>query len=160
MNAFGKRNGLGGNQRPQFGVARPMKSGPSASSKTPVDTSSGKANSSSASITAPSLTTGGPNEMLVGLFGAKGPVTITPPAGMTERAERSLNISGEKVSDEAADSVLSASGSTGNRVATASAAAYNIGQLVALRPASGGGGQNQPPVATVNSSGIMRRKKK
>src|SRR5688572_5317448 len=31
MNAFGKRNGLGGgSQRPQFGVARPMKSGPGA----------------------------------------------------------------------------------------------------------------------------------
>ena len=29
MNAFGKRNGLGGaGQRPSFGVARPMKGGP------------------------------------------------------------------------------------------------------------------------------------
>ena len=28
MNAFGKRNGLGSGQRPQFGVARPMKAGP------------------------------------------------------------------------------------------------------------------------------------
>ena len=28
MSAFGKRNGVGGGQRPQFGVARPMKSGP------------------------------------------------------------------------------------------------------------------------------------
>ena len=27
MNAFGKRNGLGAGQRPQFGVARPMKVG-------------------------------------------------------------------------------------------------------------------------------------
>ena len=43
MNAFGKRNGLGGgNQRPQFGVARPMKSGPgAASAKTPVDIDGG-----------------------------------------------------------------------------------------------------------------------
>ena len=31
MNAFGKRNGLGGSQRPQFGVARPMKGGPASS---------------------------------------------------------------------------------------------------------------------------------
>jgi pilus assembly protein CpaF len=32
MNAFGKRNGLGGSgQRPQFGVARPMKGGPTPS---------------------------------------------------------------------------------------------------------------------------------
>ena len=28
MNAFGNRNGLGSGQRPQFGVARPMKGGP------------------------------------------------------------------------------------------------------------------------------------
>jgi pilus assembly protein CpaF len=43
MNAFGKRNGLGGgNQRPQFGVARPMKSGPgAAAAKAPVDIDGG-----------------------------------------------------------------------------------------------------------------------
>ena len=42
MNAFGKRNGVGGGQRPQFGVARPMKSGPGSSgSKAPVDVSGG-----------------------------------------------------------------------------------------------------------------------
>ena len=36
MNAFGKRNGVGSGQRPQFGVARPMKSGPGSSgSKAP-----------------------------------------------------------------------------------------------------------------------------
>jgi hypothetical protein len=101
----------------------------------PIDASSGRANASSTSFTAQSLTASGPNEMLVGLFGAKGPVTITQPAGMTERGELTFNTSGEKVTNEAADVLLSAAGPTGNRVATASPAAYNIGQLVALRPA-------------------------
>jgi hypothetical protein len=77
----------------------------------------------------------GPNEMLVGLYGAKGPVTFTPPAGMTERAELSLGLSGEKVSNEAADSLLTNAGSTGSRTATATAAVYSIGQLIALKPA-------------------------
>jgi pilus assembly protein CpaF len=36
MNAFGKRNGMGGgnSQRPQFGVARPMKAGPGSAAST------------------------------------------------------------------------------------------------------------------------------
>ncbi len=42
MNAFGKRNGLGGGQRPQFGVARPMKGGPAASPKAPGDDAGGE----------------------------------------------------------------------------------------------------------------------
>jgi hypothetical protein len=101
----------------------------------PVDASSGAANPHSTAITAPSLTAAGPDEMLVGLYGGKGPVTITPPAGMTERAELSLGLSGEKVSNEAVDILLSGGGPTGNRIAAANAAAYSIGQLVALRPA-------------------------
>ena len=41
MNAFGNRNGLGGGQRPQFGVARPMKSGPAPAPKAPEEVPGG-----------------------------------------------------------------------------------------------------------------------
>src|SRR5262249_2817404 len=85
------------------------------------------------------------NDQLVGLFGTKGGPSFTPPAGMTERSQVLFtSVSGEKVSDESADQALASPGATGTRSATASAVAYGIGQLVALRPAPGG--QNQPPV--------------
>ena len=110
----------------------------------PVDASSGQANSGTSSVSAPSVTATVPGEQLIGLYGAKGPVSFTPPAGMTERTEISLNLSGEKVSDESADAPLPVAGATGPRVATATAGVFSIGQLVALRPSSGA--QNQPPV--------------
>ncbi len=111
----------------------------------PVDVSSGGAGHSR-SVTAPSLNAAAAGEQLVGLFGAKGPVTFTPPAGMSEQSEVSFTtVSGEKLADESADAALAAPGATGNRSATASATVFGIGQLIALRPGTGST-QNQPPV--------------
>ena len=61
----------------------------------------------------------------------------TPPAGMTERGEQpgSESTLPRMTVIEGSDQALAAAGATGNRVATASAAATSIGQLFALRPA-------------------------
>lgn len=93
----------------------------------PINASGGQANASSTSVTAPSITTTAANCMLVGFFGVVAAVTFTPPSGMTERQDNS--------SEEIADVLRAVAGSTGTKVATASGAGLNIGQLVALRPA-------------------------
>lgn len=100
---------------------------------TPVDVSGGQANASSASVTAPSVTTTVANDMVVGFFGTANDATFTVASGMTERTD----ILAHTVSDssaESADVVKATAGATGTRVATASKSAVNIGQLVALKP--------------------------
>ena len=96
---------------------------------------------STASITAPSATSTLAGAMLVGAFGINANATIAPPAGMTERGEI---VSATRIRTEMADIVLNASGPTGAKIATAAAAAANVGQLIVLRPA--GPPPNTPPV--------------
>ena len=102
-----------------------------------------QANSGTSSVSAPSVTATGPGEQLIGLFGAKGPVSFTPPAGMSERTEISLNLSGEKVSDESADLLLGGRGSErhprGHRTAASSASASSWRSALPRRaePAAG-----------------------
>jgi hypothetical protein len=101
----------------------------------PVDVSGGRANAKSSSITAPSVTTTVANAMVVGLFGIKGRGTIAPPAGMTEGYDVASVTGRPKVTSEGAYVVHAGTGATGDKVASASRSAVNIGQLVALRPA-------------------------
>jgi RHS repeat-associated protein len=100
---------------------------------TPVDVSGGQANASSASVTAPSVTTTVANDMLVGFFGTANDATFTPPSGMTERSDILAHTASDS-SAESADVVKATAGATGTKVATASKSAVNIGQLVALKP--------------------------
>jgi hypothetical protein len=102
---------------------------------TPVDTASGQPNDSSKSITAPALTTTVPGTLLVGFFGTASNSSTAPPSGMLEQAEVVQSGGKNKISLETADAFLPGSGSSGPRVATASAAAANVGQLLAIRPA-------------------------
>jgi hypothetical protein len=102
----------------------------------PIDAHGGQANAASTSITAPSITTTGPDRMLVGFFGTAALTTMNPPAGMTERFDRTVpSTNTYKVTSEASDALVAASGATGPRVALAVNAAGNVGQLIALRPA-------------------------
>ena len=98
---------------------------------------------STASITAPSVTTALAGATVVGAFGIDANATIAPPAGMTERGEI---VSATRIRTEMADGVLSAAGPSGARTATAAAAAANVGQLIVLRPS--GPPANMPPSAT------------
>jgi hypothetical protein len=101
---------------------------------TPVDAASGQATAASTSITAPAVTTTVPGTLLVGFFGTAANPATTPPFGMIEQAELVQNAGKNKSSLETADAFLPATGSSGTRVATASTASTNVGQLVAIRP--------------------------
>jgi hypothetical protein len=101
-----------------------------------VDASSGQPNASSGAITAPTLTTTVPDTLLIGFFGIANNPSITEPPGMIEQVEVVQNAGKDKLAMEAADEVLSATGSSGSRAATANQSGANIGQLVALRPHS------------------------
>ena len=104
-----------------------------------MDVFAGQANPSSTSITAPSVSTFEPGDMLIGMFATAATTTIAPPGSMVERAEAATASGGKtlKVTLEVSDELLSASGATGTRVASAGAAAVNIGTTIALRPAGG-----------------------
>ncbi len=102
----------------------------------PVDAAGARKTTSSASITAPSVTTIAPNSVLVGAFGIARDASIAPAGTMTERAEISTGAATKKVAVELSDETVTAVGPTGERVATASAAAANIGAVVVLHPAS------------------------
>jgi fibronectin type 3 domain-containing protein len=110
----------------------------------PLDGSSGRVNASSSSVTADPVTTTVPDAVVIGLFGTATNASISPPAAMTEQIE--IAVSGkQKAATEGADALKAATGSTGARVATASAAAVSIGQLVALRPANAVPPQDSEP---------------
>ncbi|MFN2467484.1 MAG: Ig-like domain-containing protein [Gaiellaceae bacterium] len=101
----------------------------------PVDAHGGRANAASTQISAPSITTTSANARLVGVFGTSAQAAASPPAGMSERYDRSSTAGSYRASVEAADQSLGAAGSTGTRTAVSALTAVNIGQLVALRPA-------------------------
>jgi PKD repeat protein len=107
------------------------------STSNPIDAHSGLASTGTNLITAPSVVTSVPNTMLVGLFAATGNLTITPPSGMTERFDITSNLGTYKVTSEGANALQATAGATGDRVARADIGLNpNIGQLIALRPAS------------------------
>ena len=102
----------------------------------PIAAQNGRVTSSSATITAPSVTTAVPNTQLVAFFGIVGKTTIGTSSGMTEQTEVvSPKAAAAKLTASLDDQPMAAAGASGDRTATAGVAAHNIGQLVALRPA-------------------------
>ena len=99
-------------------------------------------------IRAPSITTTVAGTMLLGFFGSTSVGNITPPPGMTERRDVQYP-SGDGAAIELADEGLASSGPTGARTAQQPGVGnLGIGQLIALRPASGGSGsQNRVSLA-------------
>ena len=104
--------------------------------ESPVDAAAARKRTSSTSITAPSVTAIAPNSVLVGAFGIATDASIEPPATMTERAEVRTTGRSKAVAVELSDETVAEVGPTGERVATASKAASNIGAVVLLHPAS------------------------
>jgi hypothetical protein len=99
-----------------------------------VNAQGGQTNASSTNITAPSITTSVANTRLVGLYSIQLNTTITAPAGMTRR----WNVaSGTTLQIAIADVAFAGPGASGAKTATAGAADFNIGELIALRPAPG-----------------------
>lgn len=101
----------------------------------PIDANSGLGNASSKNLTAPSLVVpaGDNSDHLVAMYSiASGATVVTVPTGMKQLW--SFGAIGYGISAAAGDVDLNASGATGKKVATATAAAANIGALVALVP--------------------------
>lgn len=103
---------------------------------TPIEASSGAANASSTTITAPSISVAESGAMLVAAFGVRTGTTIAPPGGMVERVDVSSTATSTRVTSEVADSLQASPGATGDKTAVAGTANIGIGQLFALRAAT------------------------
>jgi hypothetical protein len=121
------------------------------STSSPVDAHGGKMSQLSAystTIGAPSITTTRANTVVVGFYGLhKGGHIITPPAAMTERAQRTSPemVAGPRpfasnLTFEIADELRATPGATPNRDATATAPDTSVAQLIALAPAGNASG--------------------
>jgi hypothetical protein len=106
---------------------------------TPVDVHGGQVNAASTSATAPSISTTGPNRMVVTFYATPNLTTFTAPGGMTERYDQQVPAANQyKVTASADDQLVTPSGATGTRVATVANSAASVAGIVALLPASGG----------------------
>jgi hypothetical protein len=103
----------------------------------PVDVLGAQANATSTLVTAPSVTTTLSGCRLVGLFGIAVGTAMSPPSTMLERVEVVMASGRRTVTLGITDEQLSAPGATGTRIAVAGIAGVNVGQLIALRPATG-----------------------
>jgi hypothetical protein len=103
-------------------------------SSNPIDAHAGQANGKSTSLTAPIKTTE-TGDAVIAFFDITRNNHVTPPASMTERSHVASNTVTPYLTAECADRIRAKVGATGRRIATASLAGVNIGQLVALRPA-------------------------
>jgi hypothetical protein len=102
----------------------------------PVDAHSGLVTATtSAAITAPSITTSSNGAAVVAFFGVTGSTSVTPPLGTVERWDLASNAGTYKITSAGATLGQDVAGSTGDLVASAANAGRSIGQLVALRPA-------------------------
>jgi hypothetical protein len=109
----------------------------------PVEASGGQVRRNSRLITAPSVTTNVEKAMLVGFFAHSGRSAITPPAGMSARADVTTGSTAPSARMIAVDEPRPAAGPTGSR--TTGEGQWNscgVGQTIALRPAP------DPPVST------------
>jgi SdrD B-like protein len=96
---------------------------------TPVDVTSGTTGSST-TLTAPSVTTTTPNDMLLFFGATKSVATGTTPTGMTSR----WKISSTSTTSFLGNVLLTTMAATGSKTATITAAASNVSELVALKP--------------------------
>jgi calcineurin-like phosphoesterase family protein len=102
----------------------------------PIDASSGKYNSSTATITFTQITATLPSDMLLAVVGVSGNTTVTPPSGFTEDYDVKNTASSNGKTAELAHFVKTATGLTA--VGTGkedTLAVSNLAQLIALRPA-------------------------
>jgi hypothetical protein len=110
----------------------------------PTDGSGGQTGSSTATVTAPSISPTQANDLLLFGAGGRSPTganTYTADAAMTERAESDNNSGSGSVSSELASQALTATGATGTRTSTATTTLQvYAAQLVALKPAAVVGG--------------------
>ncbi len=117
----------------------------------PIDVQSG-AVANAATITAPSVTTTGTNRMIVALFGVAPDRTLTGPAGMTQRFNVPLvAVPGQKITSGGYDQTQAAAGASGGRTANVGTTGRVVGQLVALRPGTSGGGGPGPAAPIIDS---------
>jgi hypothetical protein len=102
-----------------------------------VDGASARATAAtSIKIVAPGFTTTTAGDLLVGSFAIANASKLTPPAGMTQAGQVAHKVGTTKVAVLVADATKAVPGATGKRVGKAGAAASNIGELLALRPAA------------------------
>ncbi len=105
-------------------------------SSVPVDQSSTPRVGSGSTVQADGVTTGYSDTLVLGLFSVAQGASFTPPGGMSERYDDSTTAGPNGVAVSGAELAQAANGATGNKSATASASAANIGQLLALKPAA------------------------
>lgn len=101
----------------------------------------GGSSGSGSTIVAPSLTTSIANTMLVAFWSIRDDRGVTIPTSMVKRWEVSSTQAGARfhqVQSTGGTEAFSGTGATGTRTATSPASEENVGQMVALRPASGG----------------------
>ena len=98
----------------------------------PITAVNGQANASSTNIIAPGITVG-VGDGLVGFYGTANGTTITEPGGLPGFFELWEIASATFTTSQLSGTIVTAAGPTGNKTATAAAAAVNIGQLVGLR---------------------------
>jgi hypothetical protein len=109
-------------------------------SSDPIDAAGGQTNAKSATVTAPSITTDVSGSLLLGVFGIANESSFEPPDGMSEISDVAASQAQYLISQEVASEQHAGIGITQSRSATANHAAFNIGQLIALRPAGSGAG--------------------
>ena len=104
----------------------------------PIEAFGSQSNGTSPDVVAPSITTSTADTTVISFFAVRDDGTITPPAGMTEQWDVNSAAGVGVVAETllaAADEVVTSTGDTGTRTATAEASDGSIGHLVALRPA-------------------------
>ena len=87
------------------------------------------------SIIAPGVTTTVNGAMIVALWGVANNSTVTPTGSMTERFDVASNAGTYKVTSACADAIQAGAGATGDRIGASLTTGWNVGHLVALRPA-------------------------
>jgi uncharacterized repeat protein (TIGR02543 family) len=103
----------------------------------PLDSSSGQANPSAMTYTAPQVVTSSSDSFLVAAFGVATNASVAPPAGMIEQVEATMTVGKDKLTTEVADQIQAQAGASGVRTASGDKAAQSIGQLLAIRPSTG-----------------------
>jgi hypothetical protein len=97
---------------------------------TPIDVDAGQLTPANITQSTPSITTTGPNEMLVTSFTMNTQTAYTPPAGETQRYQ----LAGQQSTVEGNDELQAAAGATGARTATVTNADVGAAHILALRP--------------------------
>jgi hypothetical protein len=102
---------------------------------TPIDVEAGQPTPQDVVHSTPSVTTTGPNEMLVTSFVILQGTTFTPPAGETQRYQ--VQSAGTNTDSEGNDQLQAAAGATGVKTATAANNGLGATHILALRPQGG-----------------------